>query len=417
MSHDEQLAQAARLDAQDPLAELAESFVRPADRIYLDGNSLGMAPRAAMGRARQLIEQEWATGLVGSWDSWLDLPLRVGDRLGSDFLGAAPGQVAISDSTTVNLFKLAAAVLDGSPRERRVIVGDRGNFPTDRYVLEGLAASRGFQLRSVDFDPVHGPDAEALSSALDDRVALVLLSQVDYRSSALADMAAINRAAAAVGARVLWDLSHAAGVVPIRLDQDGCDLAVGCTYKYLAGGPGAPAFLYVRRELQPQLRQPVWGWFGQRDQFLMGPHYQPLDDVRRYLTGTPPILGLRVLEASLEVLAAAGVEALRAKAEQLTDFAVGLFDLWLVEAGFQLTSPRAAASRGAHIGVSHPDAESLCLRLLERGVITDFRQPDRIRLGMAPATTRFRDVCEGVWSLRQLALEVPAGSAPPAGGG
>jgi kynureninase len=306
-------AEAARLDEADPIGALRDAFVvdDPA-LIYLDGNSLGRLPRRTVEVLDDAIRAGWGGRLIRGWHDWIELPGRVGDRLAADFLGARPGEVVVSDSTTVNFYKLAVAALEARP-DRHVIVSTADNFPTDRYVLESLAGSRGLELRLLESDPVEGLGAEGLRAAIGHDTALVTLSHVGYRSGALEPMTEITAAAHGVGALTLWDLSHSVGSVPIDLDGSGADLAVGCTYKYLNGGPGAPAFLYVRTSLQESLRQPIWGWFGQRDQFAMGPAYDPVPDVGRFLAGTPSVLGLLAVEAGAAVLAEAGIERLRAK--------------------------------------------------------------------------------------------------------
>jgi kynureninase len=388
------------MDWADPLAGLRHRFeLGDAKTIYLDGNSLGRLPLASRELLHALIE-EWGERLVGGWDDWLDLPQRVGDRLGEVALGAAPGQVLACDSTTVNLYKLACAALDGlSPRHATTIVTDTGNFPTDRYVLEGLAAARGLELRLIDADPVHGPDLDGVVTAADG-AALVVLSHVGYRSGAVADLAEIT---AAVRAPLLWDLSHSVGALPIELDRDGVQLAVGCTYKYVSGGPGAPALLYVRRELQDRLRTPVQGWFGQHDQFAMHRPYDPEPGIRRFLAGTPPVLQLQGLAGAAEVLAEAGIDRIRAKNVALTAYAVELFDEWLAPLGFGLGSPRDAARRGSHVSLRHPAAEALTAALVEDGVIVDFRGPDCIRFGLAAPYTRYVDVHDALARLRSIA--------------
>ena len=276
----------------------------------MDGNSLGRLPIATERRLAQLIREEWGGELIRGWDHWLTLPSEVGDRLGAALLGAAPGQVVVSDSTTVNLYKCAVAALDARP-DRRVIVTDKENFPTDRYVFEGLAAQRGLSLRMVESDPVDGLTAAAAADAIDDDVALVSFSHVAYASGAIADMGPITEAAHRAGALALWDLSHTVGSFPAELDANDVDLAVGCTYKYVNGGPGAPAFLYVSQARQPELRQPIWGWFGQREQFEMGPAYDPVPDVTQFLVGTPPVPGLVAVDEGVKLLAEAGIHALR----------------------------------------------------------------------------------------------------------
>ena len=344
---------ASELDAADPLARFRDRFVLDdGDRIYVDGNSLGRPPKVTAERLAARLA-EWGERLVGAWDDWIELPFEVGDLLARAALGAHPGEVVLSDSTTVNLYKLAAAALATRPG---AVVTDTANFPTDRYVLEGLAAAHSRELRRFESDPVDGPTADDVHAACRHGAALVSLSHVNYRSGALADMAAITEAAHASGALVLWDLSHSAGSVDVRLEETGADLAVGCTYKYLCGGPGAPAFLYVREQLQDELRSPVWGWFGQRDQFAMGPDYEPESGIVHFLAGTPAILDLTAVQAGAELVEEAGIAAIRAKAEALTSYAVELHDAWLAPLGVELGSPRDPARRGAHVALRHPEA-------------------------------------------------------------
>ena len=390
------------LDAADPLAGFRDRFVREdPSLIYLDGNSLGPLPHATRARIAEVVGQEWGAGLVRSWHHWIELPGQVGDLLGEHLIGAAPGQVAVCDSTTVNLYKLACAALDARPG-RSVVVTDDDNFPTDRYVLQGIAAQRGVELRMIGTDLDQGLAAGAVRAAVDERTALVSLSHVAYRSGALADMAAITAIAHQAGALALWDLCHSAGAVPVELDASGADLAVGCTYKYLNAGPGAPAFLYVRRELQQALRQPVWGWFGQRDQFDMGRAYQPAPGIGQFLTGTPQIIGTVAVQEGARLLAEAGIGRLRAKAVALTGYLIGLADAWLAPRGVTVASPRQAERRGAHVTLAHPEAWRISQALIRRGVIGDYRTPDRLRLGPAPAYTRFTDVWDALDILRQI---------------
>jgi kynureninase len=400
-------AAAERLDRDDPLADLRNQFViDDPDLLYLDGNSLGRLPRRSIERLRAVVEHEWGRRLVRSWnEGWMDLPVRAGDLIGERLVGAAPGQVVVSDSTSVNLYKLAVAALDARPG-RDLIVSDRHNFPSDRYVLEGLAAARGCELRLVEFDELRGPTAAAVDRVIGERTALVSLSHVDYRSGALADMAAINTAAHRAGALTLWDLCHSVGAVPVELDAGGTDLAVGCTYKYLNAGPGAPAFLYVRREHQARLRQPIWGWFGQRDQFDMAEGYDPAPELSRFLVGTPFVPGIALVEEGAALLAEAGIERLRAKGVALTELVIELHDAWLAPLGFALASPRDAAVRGSHVSLAHPDGYRICQALISRAkVIPDFRPPDRIRLGPAPITTRFVDVWDAMDRLRRVVAD------------
>ena len=331
----------------------------------------------------------------------MDVPLMLGDQIGA-LLGAGPGQVAVADSTTVCFYKAASAALDARPG-RLEIVTDRGNFPTDRYVLESLAAARGLRVRWLEpADRTLGPSPEEVAPLLGDQTALVTFTHVDYRSAAILDMPAITQLAHDAGALTIWDLSHSVGSVPVELDDAGADLAVGCTYKYLFGGPGAPAFIYVRSDLQASLRQPVWGWLGRRDPFRMDPGYEPAAGIRAFLSGTPPILALSALAPGLEVVTRAGLEEIRAKGIALTELAIALADRWLAEHGVTVASPRDARIRGAHVALAHRDAAALCERLADRGVLVDYRAPDVVRLGLSPLTTRFVEVWDGVSALREV---------------
>jgi kynureninase len=398
---DDSPAAAYALDAADPLASFRDRFVIDnAALVYLDGNSLGRLPRATADRLARLVREGWGGQLVRGWDDWLELPTRVGDLVGTHLLGAREGEVIVVDSTTIDFYRLAVAALDARPG-RRVIVTDRDNFPTDRYVLEGLAAARGLDIRWIEADPVAGPTPADVGAVLGDDVALVTLCHVNYRSAAIADLPAITSLAHAAGALTIWDLCHSVGSVPVELTASGADLAVGCTYKYLNGGPGAPAFLYVRRELQAELRNPIQGWFGQHDQFGMGQGYDPEPGIRGWLTGTSPVLGLAAVEEGTRLSVEAGIDRIRTKGIALTEYAVALHDAWLAPLGCTLGSPRDAARRGAHVSVRHPEARRLCAGLIAGGVIPDFRAPDTVRLGLAPLYTRFADVRLGLEGLRR----------------
>jgi kynureninase len=391
---------AAALDAADPIASLREAFVRDEpELIYLDGNSLGRLPKVTAERVARAVRDEWGSGLIRSWSRWVDLPFQVGDLIGESLLGAAPGQVVVSDSTTVNLYKLAVAALDARPGRTAIIVDD-DNFPTDRYVLEGLAGQRGLELRVVHADMDDGLDLDVLRDAVDGDTALVSLSHVAYRSGALLDMAAVNEIVHEAGALMLWDLSHSAGSVPVELDASGSDLAVGCTYKYLNGGPGAPAFLYVRQDLQDQLRQPIWGWFGQRDQFAMGPSYEPAPGIDHFLVGTPAVIGTMAVEEGVRLLAEADIGRLRAKGLALTAYVIELAEAWLP--GLDLATPADPRRRGSHVSLRHPDAWRFTQALIEEKVIPDYRTPDRLRLGPAPISTSFTDVWDALDRLRRI---------------
>ncbi len=407
-------ATAVALDAEDPIAGYRSQFTgsEGGGAIYLDGNSLGR-PAAAVVEVLSGALRDWSEDLVGGWSRWIDLPGMVGDRVGR-LIGAGPGQVVVCDSTTVNLYKLASAALAARPN-RPVILGDAGDFATDRYVLQGLAEATGRQLRLLRGGRTEGLSAGEVAAAIDEQIALVCLSHVDFRSGARLDLGAVTAAAHRHGALILWDLCHSAGAIPVDLDQAGADLAVGCTYKYLNSGPGAPAFLYVRRDLQAELRQPIWGWFGQRDQFAMGPAYDPEAGIGRFLAGTPPVLGLLAVDSSAAVVEVAGVPALWAKSQRLTAMTSELIRDRLEPLGATLASPRDPARRGAHVSVAHPQAWPWCRELIDRDlVVGDFRPPDVIRLGPAPLYTRFVDVFDALERMEAvLAAGLPeAGDRP-----
>ncbi len=394
---------ALALDASDPLAPFRDRFVAaPPGVINLDGNSLGQPPLATRDALLTVLDEQWGQRLIRSWsEGWVQLPYEVGDRLGSTLLGAAPGQMLIADSTTVNFYKLAAAALGARPQRTRIVT-DEANFPTDRYVLESLAARHGASIDWLSPAPDSGPSLDDVAAVITDDTALVSFSHVDYRSAHIADMAAITALAHDHGALVLWDLSHSAGAVPVDLDGAGVDLAVGCTYKYLNGGPGAPAFLYVNRALQEQLRQPIWGWFGRHDPFAMAPGYEPAAGIARMTSGTPPILGLTAARVGIELSAEATITAIREKSVRLTGYALELADATLAGHGVGIGSPRDAARRGGHVALTHPDARTLSRALIEAGALVDFREPDVIRLGLSPLTTRFVDVHDGIGQLATL---------------
>jgi kynureninase len=399
-------AAAEALDAADPLAGFRSRFAGadedgPDRLLYLDGNSLGRMPLATPAAVTRVVEQEWARGLVGSWSQWIGAATRLGDELGAGVLGAGPGQVLVSDSTTVNLYKLLVAGATARPG-RDVLVCTVDDFPTDRYVVAGVAGARGMTVREIDAHVDEGLDMAELAAALDERVAVVVLSLVAYRSGALADVSEVTRLVHESGALLLWDLSHAVGAVQVDLDATGADLAVGCTYKYLNGGPGAPAFLYVRRDLQEELRSPIQGWFGQRDQFEMGPAYEPADGIERFGVGTPPVIGMAAVEVGAGLVAEAGIGALAAKGRAMTDLVIALGDEWLVPAGVALASPREAVRRGSHVTFAHPQAWQLTQALVDRSVVPDFRTPDRVRLGPAPLYTRFVDVWDAMDRFRAV---------------
>jgi kynureninase len=421
---------ALQFDSQDKLASFKEAFLIPdPSLIYLDGNSLGILPKAALERARQVVEEEWGKDLIRGWNKgWWDAPSRVGDKI-STLIGAAKGQTLVGDTVSVNLFKLAAAALTLQPEKTRIIT-DTFNFPSDLYILQGitnLLAGRvdggGFRYATNATQPPPSyrdheiirigaaddditPDLAALESAIDENTALVTLSHVVFKSGYLYDMRRITDLAHAKGALVLWDLSHSAGSVPIHLDDCNADLAIGCTYKYLNGGPGAPAFLYVNRAIQEKLTSPIWGWWGQKNPFDFSLDYEPAPGAQRFMVGTQPMISLLTMEAALEPTLQAGMDSIREKSILMTDYASFLTEAWLVPFGFSLGSPVDPATRGSHISIRHADGYRINRALIEEmNVIPDFRAPDNIRLGFAPLYISFVEIWEGFDRIRRVMAE------------
>jgi len=381
---------AERLDAADPLACFRDRFVLPEGLVYLDGNSLGALPKDAAARVSRVVAEEWGEGLVGSWNDagWIDLPRRVGEKVARR-VGAPAGSVVCTDSTSVNVFKVLSAALALRPG-RRTILSEEGNFPTDLYVAEGLARLAGRALRLV-------PKGEVLSS-LDGDTAVLLLTHVDYRNGERHDLPAVTRAAHAAGALVAWDLAHTAGAMPLDLSGADADFAVGCGYKYLCGGPGAPAFLFVAPRHQEAFSQPLSGWLGHAEPFAFEPAYRPAAGVGRYLCGTPPILSMSALDAALDVLLEADLAAVRAKSEAVTSFFVEAVEQLCGEA-VRLVSPRDSSRRGSQVSFAHPDGYAVMRALIARGVVGDFRAPDVLRFGFAPLYVRFADAWDAAGAL------------------
>jgi kynureninase len=368
------------LDAADPLAGYRDRFFIPDPSVvYLDGNSLGMPPKRTLERLTEIYEHDWATGLIRSWDHWVDMPQRVGDLL-APLIGAHPGEVVLHDNTTLCVYQAVHAAIAMRP-DRSIIAISEDDFPTDRYVVDGIAAATGHTVR-------HGFDH------LDD-VACVVRSVIDYRTAELVDVAAETARAHAAGALVVWDLSHAAGAIEIDLRGCRVELAIGCTYKFLNGGPGSPAWSYVARELHDSITQPIWGWFATKDQFAMGPAFEPRPDIARMLLGTPSVLALAGAEVGISLSAEAGMPAIHAKGNALTRFAIDLCD----ELGMTTPTPRDPTRRGNHVAIEHPRARAVVRELHERNVIFDFREPNIIRAGCSPLTTRFADVYDGLHAI------------------
>ena len=393
------------LDLSDPLASYRDRFIIEDDLVYLDGNSLGRVPIDAMERIRDVVEDQWAHELVLGWDHWLHSGTRIGDLL-APLIGASKGEVAICDQTSINLFKLASASLEASGRTN--IVTDVGNFPSDRYVLESIATAAGGRLILAAEDPT----ARELAALLDDDVGLVSLSHVAYRSGAMADGAEITKLVHGHGALMLWDLAHSVGSVHVHLGEWEADLAVGCTYKYLNAGPGAPGFLYVRRDLHEKLEQPITGWFGHADQFGFTEKWEAARDVRRFLVGTPPIVSMAGVEVGIALTTEAGIDALRTKSTMLTALFIEAAKS-LSSHGIEIVTPLGPSQRGSHVTIRHDSAFQIATALRKRGVIPDFRAPDLIRFGFAPLYTTFAETIRAAEILREI-LELRTYDALPA---
>jgi kynureninase len=394
---------AAELDERDPLAAFRSEFVLPDGVLaYLDGNSLGRPLRVTGERLARFVDEEWGERLIRAWDErWLDRPTAVGDLVGRVVLGAAPGQTVVGDSTTVLLYKLIRAAVDAAP-ERSEIIADTENFPTDRFILAGIAAETGRTVRWIEPDPATGVQPAEVEALLSDRTALVVLSHVAYKSAYVADLPGITAAAHRAGALVLWDLCHSAGVVEVGLDAADVDLAVGCSYKFLNGGPGAPAYGYVARRLQDRLTQPITGWMGHAEPFAMGPDYVPATGIRRFLSGTPPVLSMIPVEDMLALIDRAGMPAVREKSVRLTEFAVDVADKVLAPLGVVVASPRDAGRRGGHVTLEHDAMRTVVEELWRRGVIPDFRPARGLRVGLSPLSTSFTELAVALAHVQQI---------------
>ena len=403
---------ALALDAADPLAPLRAQFEIPPGLIYLDGNSLGVLPRATAARVQQVVQQEWGQGLIGSWNSagWMALPQRVGDKI-ARLVGVGEGEMVCADSTSINLYKVLAAALsivqaDAGAASRRVVLSERSNFPTDLYIAEAICRERGFTLELAE--------ADGIPARLDARVAVLMLTHVNYRTGRMHDMAALSAAAHAAGALAVWDLAHSAGAVPLALARGGADFAVGCGYKYLNGGPGAPAFVWVHPRHAGRFWQPLAGWMGHAAPFEFTPEYRPAAGIARYLCGTPAVLAMAALECGVDTVLAAeplgGMAALRAKSLALTTLFAELVEARCAGHGLSLVSPREADRRGSQVCLTRTEGGYAIMQaLIARGVVGDFRAgsgalPDILRFGFTPLYTRFVDVFDAVEHLHQVLL-------------
>jgi kynureninase len=399
---------ASRLDQEDRLAPFRSQFlIADPGMIYLDGNSLGRLPVGTIEQVQTVVEHEWGHELIRSWgENWWDAPVRVGEKI-AGLIGAAPGQVLVCDTVSINLYKLATAALTLQPKKNRIVT-DTLNFPSDLYILQGLVRTLEGRPEIVRIGSRDGditPDLESLEAAIDDQTALVTLSHVLFKSGYRYDMGAITELAHRHGALVLWDMSHSVGAIPISLDACQADMAIGCTYKYLNGGPGSQAFLYVRKDLQERLVSPICGWWGQKTPFGFDLDYTAAPGIIRFLTGSQPMLSLLAMEASLDVTIDAGMDAIREKSVRMTEYLVYLFDTFLAPLGFSLGSPRDPEQRGSHISIRHPEGYRINRCLIdEMNVIPDFREPDNLRLGLAPVYTSFAEIWEAVDRIR-LAVE------------
>ena len=395
---------AQALDAKDPLAKYRDEFmIADPSLCYLDGNSLGRMPNATVGVVENYLRSEWATKLVSGWTDWIDEAQSVGDLIGRASLGAAVGQMLCVDTTSVNFYQLCSAAVDARS-DRKTVITDTANFPTDRYILEGICKQRGLKLVVIDDDD--GEEfisPEMLASVLNDDVALVSLSVIQYRSGVLHDVAKLTQLARDAGALFVWDASHAVGVVPMHYDRDKVDLAVGCTYKYGNSGPGSPAWLYVSHRVQSELNVPIQGWFAQDDQFAMGQGFDRTTGMRGFQIASPSIIGMRCVTTAFEMIERAGLSAIAQKAAQGTELMLALHDAWLEPLGFSVVTPRDSKRRGGHISVRHPDSQKISEAMRIFGnVIGDFRQPDCIRLAISPLPTSYVEVFDGFERIRDV---------------
>ena len=399
---------ALELDRNDPLAKFRDEFINNTPEIcYLDGNSLGRLPKKTVTAINNFLLEEWATEVVEGWSHWIDEAQPTGNLIGRAALGAAEGQVLACDTTSVNFYQLIGAALRARP-DRKTIIVDAANFPTDRYILQGYADSLGLKLITINNED--GSDCaheritpETLEKHLTDDVAVVTLEVIQYRSGARNDIKALTDLCRAHGALVVWDASHAVGAIEMNFDATGVDLAVGCTYKYGNSGPGAPAWLYVAKRMQAELQVPIQGWFAQKDQFAMGATFEKSSDIRGFQIASPSIMGLRAIKASFEIIEAAGIDAIAAKAAKGTQMMIDLFDAWLAPLGFTLNTSRNPKERGGHISLVHPDAKRIAVALRQFAhVIPDYREPNSVRVAISPLPTSYVEVWDGFQRLRDL---------------
>ncbi len=398
------------LDSKDPLAHFRSQFVNTdPDMCYLDGNSLGRLPHATVKAVNDFMTKEWGTQVVAGWAHWVDEALSTGDLIGAAALGVATGQMLACDTTSVNFYQLCLAAIAAHP-ERKTIITDAANFPTDRYILEGIAKALKLKLIIIDNETSGKAEneqitAEILQPYLSDDVALVTLEVIQYRSGARNDIKSITDLVRKYGGLVVWDASHAVGAIEMNLDASGADLAVGCTYKYGNSGPGSPAWLYVSKRIQCELQVPIQGWFAQGDQFAMGDKFERADGIRGFQIATPPMIGLRCVKTSFSMIKEAGIDAIALKAATGTQLMIDLFDAWLADLGMRLLTTRSAKERGGHISIGHPDAARICVALRQfSNVIPDFRTPNVIRLAISPLINSYVEIWDGFQRIRDLMI-------------
>lgn len=396
-----------RLDAEDGLAHFKSQFlIADPELCYLDGNSLGRMPKQTIDVINNFLHDEWGRKVVDGWNDWIDEASQSGDLIATSALGAAPGQVLACDTTSVNLYQLCSAAIKARPGRKKIIT-DMANFPTDRYVLQGLAKEHGLELIMIDNEnstfAVHERiTPEILAPYLSDDVALVSLQVIQYRSGARSDIKELTELVRSHGALLVWDAAHAVGAIALEFDENGVDLAVGCTYKYGNSGPGAPAWLYVSKDLQRELQVPIQGWFAQRDQFAMGTHFERSSEIRGFQIATPSIIGLRCVNTGFAMIEQAGIAAIEAKARMGTSLMVELYEQWLAPLGFELKSPREASLRGGHIALAHQEARRISGTLrTHQKVIVDYREPAQIRVAISPLATSFMEIYDGFDRIRQ----------------
>ena len=397
---------AVELDQRDPLRDFRNRFViTDPDTCYLDGNSLGRLPHQTIKAVTDFLHDEWGRSVVLGWSDWIDEAQNAGNLIGRSALGAKPGQVLACDTTSVNIYQLASAAIAARPGRRKIIT-DAANFPTDRYILQGLAAAHGLELIVIDNENDQSRELisrDRLAMFMSDDVALVSLQVIQYRSGARQDVRGLTELIHEHGALVLWDAAHAVGSIPIDLDGDNVDLAVGCTYKYGNSGPGSPAWLYVAKRLQRELQVPIQGWFAQRDQFAMGPTFEKDNSIRGFQIASPSIIGIRILQSAFHMIEEAGISEISAKAARGTELMIQLFDEWLEPLGCTLLTPRESNLRGGHITIGHPDAEQISVALRKyANVVADYRTPNSIRLAISPLPTSYVEVFDGFQRIRDL---------------